>query len=140
MSKFSLASACVLPTPENGGEVYSAPYPFVMVPTIEWSHELNHELPGEPSWRPGVEFPERGESEAWADGMGEVILTVVSRHKPSPKHQERVFYTRKWRDPEGREFGNNKLHVATAQAFGRRKRGWWVSHAFDLTGKFEPNV
>lgn len=118
-------------------EVYRAPYPFVLVPTFEWSHELNHELPGEPYWRPGVEFPEPGERYATADGIGEVILTVVSRHKPSSKHQERVFYTRRWRDPEGRESGNGKLLIATDRAFARRKRGWWPSVDFDLTGKFD---
>ena len=139
MSMINVAPARVLPTPENGAEVYRAPYPFVMVESTYFDFELNHEMRDDPTWRPGVEFPEKGKPEARADGMGEVILTVVSRHKPSPKHQERVFYTRRWRDPEGREFGNDKLHVTTAQAFARRKRGWWVSHSFALTGKFEPN-
>ena len=75
----------------------------------------------EKTWQPGC----RGENvppddaELVADGEGEMILTIIDIHKPG-KYPERVFYTRMWRDPEGKEFGKGNLNITTSQAFKRR--------------------
>lgn len=78
------------------------------------------------TWAPGVyhiNLPPDGDTETRADGIGVQIITVVSTHKPG-RFPERVFYIRRWRDPVGREFGNPKLHIKTAQAFRRLIRGY----------------
>jgi hypothetical protein len=81
------------------------------------------------TWVPGVRHEACGQygenSEAVADGIGAQTLTIVSIHKPG-KFPTRVFYTRLWRDPDGREFGKGKLHIKTAQAFGWIIRGYRV--------------
>lgn len=52
----------------------------------------------------------------FADGLGSIILTVVGVFKPG-KYPTRVFFTRRWRDPEGREFGKGALRIATVPQF-----------------------
>jgi hypothetical protein len=78
-----------------------------------------------PTWEPGIrhEWVQPDDTEPVADAVGSQILTVVSVHKPG-RFPERVFYTRLWRDPDGREFGKGKLHIKTAQAFRRLIRGY----------------
>jgi hypothetical protein len=83
------------------------------------------------TWCPGVrhewiapdETVAPDETETVADAMGTQIITVVSTHKPG-RFPERVFYTQRWRDPNGREFGKGKLRTKTAQAFRRLIRGY----------------
>lgn len=139
MSEDNLAPVHVLPTPENGVEVYRSPYPFVRSTFTQYDEEGGYEVP---TWKPGIEYDVR-HSPVWtgedvpdyfavADGVGEIILTVVSRHKPGPKYPERVFYTRQWRNPDGKLFGNNKLHICSTQAFSRRKRGWFLDEAYEI--------
>lgn len=88
------------------------------------------------SWRPGVRFellPPYGEdSEAIADGEGLMILTVISVHKPG-RYPTRVFYTRRWRDPRGKEFGKGALRVKTLNAFRRIASGY--QHEFRVAEK-----
>ncbi|MGL5935127.1 MAG: hypothetical protein ACRCZI_05845 [Cetobacterium sp.] len=78
-----------------------------------------------PSWKPGVKFEDYGSggTEALCDGIGEQVLTVISRHKPG-KFPERVFYTRQWISPEGTAFGKGGLKVTTADAFRRLCGGY----------------
>lgn len=78
-----------------------------------------------PTWVPGVrhEWLSPEDSEPVADGVGIQILTIVSIHKPG-RFPTRVFYTRLWRDPDGREFGKGKLHIKTQQAFRTLIRGY----------------
>ncbi|MHB8272003.1 hypothetical protein [Bradyrhizobium sp.] len=77
------------------------------------------------SWRPGTRvepiYPD--DAEEVADGIGTQILTIVSIHKPG-RFPSRVFFTRRWRDPDGREFGKTKCHIKTLQAFRRRCRSF----------------
>jgi len=85
------------------------------------------------TWRPGVEFDtdNQGNTSAAADGIGAAIFTVVDIHRPG-KFPARVFFTRQWRDPDGKTFGKGKLHIMTAQAFKRRLRGYM--HEYELSG------
>jgi hypothetical protein len=79
-------------------------------------------------WRPGCnqETDEDG-TDFTADDTGTMLLTVVSAHKPG-RFPERTFFTRRWRDPDGREFGSYKLRMTTTQAFKQLCKGY--RHSF----------
>lgn len=116
-------------TPEiSAGSVYDFPYPFVKELYDDGDPEGGPSL----SWRPGVRFESRvirGDGEfdevfdAVADSIGRQVITVVSTHKPGA-FPTRVFFTRKWKDPQGREFGKGKLHIKSLAAFRVLIRGW----------------
>jgi hypothetical protein len=78
-----------------------------------------------PCWKPGcrTEMIPPDDCEAVADAMGSQILTIVDIHKPG-RFPERVFYTRRWRDPDGKEFGKGGLRIKTTQAFRWLARGY----------------
>ena len=83
----------------------------------------------EETWRPGTnseDIPPE-DTGAVADGEGEMILTIVDIHKPG-RYPERVFYTRKFVDPDGKLFGSNKLHITTTPTFKKRAAGYY--HAY----------
>ncbi len=109
------------------GAVISVAHPFVRDIVDICDEDGFHK---QKTWVPGVRHESCGQYgedlEAVADGMGSQTLTIVSIHKPG-KFPTRVFYTRLWRDPNGREFGKGKLHIKTAQAFGWIIRGYRVS-------------
>ena len=79
-----------------------------------------------PSWRPGVRwehvYPD--DSRPVADGIGLVTYWLVSIHKLPAPYPARVFFTRKWIDPDGKVFGKNKLHIMTVSAFKRRLQSY----------------
>lgn len=110
-----------------------APYPFVreIVPDFEGTEAGGEVM----SWRPGTRsvyvYPD--DAEAVADGMGCIVLTEVSRHKPG-RYPERVFYVRSWIDPDGRRFGKGALRMTTATAFERLCKGY--RHEFAM---FKPS-
>jgi len=98
---------------------FTVEYPFYL--GIHHDYDINIGPTENETWVPGCRsqdvYPD--DSEFVADGVGSMILTVVSTHKPS-KYPERVFYTRKWISPDGDEFGSSKLHIITMQTFKRR--------------------
>jgi hypothetical protein len=105
-------------------EVYEVRYPFVR--DVYQEHEADESGSGYvelPTWKPGVRIEGGTDSQyrEWtrneADGVGLMRLTVVSRHRPSEKYRERVFFTREWVDPDGRTFGKKALRMLGAQAF-----------------------
>ena len=66
-----------------------------------------------------------------ADGTGSMVLDVVATFKPG-RFPERVFYTRRLVDPDGREFGKpNKLRVTTAAHFRSLLKGY--RHDFEVS-------
>lgn len=79
------------------------------------------------SWRPGTRiepiYPD--DAEEVADGIGTQIFTIISIHKPG-RFPARVFFTRRWRDPQGNEFGKSKCHIKTVSALRTRCRGYSV--------------
>lgn len=105
------------------GSEHSVAYPMVMEPVELLGDEGPYQAN---SWRPGVRYVIQspyGDSSAFADGVGRMILRVVSIHKPG-KYPERVFYTRNWTDPDGKQFGKTKLRVTTKQAFRQMANGF----------------
>ncbi|WP_020476222.1 hypothetical protein [Zavarzinella formosa] len=108
--------------------------PFLEKQVFEFSYPFFHEevelFDGEStyktlSWRPGVrhELTAYGDPLAVADGVGSQIVTVVSVHKPG-KFPERVFFTRQWKNPEGKVFGKTKLRVKTSPDFRKLVAGY----------------
>ena len=108
------------------GDRFSFAYPFI--------REDYTSMDGEgyattQCWRPGCRMePVYDDARAVADGIGSQILTVVGTYKPTG-YPERIFYTRKWVDPDGKQFGSNKLHIRSKSAFGELKRGY--RHRFE---------
>ena len=106
------------------GEVFTVRYPFVRCVYSYYSEDGEGEAI---SWRPGVfaqgEDPWCGSEKAMADGQGFMVLSVVSTHKPG-KYPERVFYTRKFINPDGVEFGKSALRIAVRSKFDRIASGY----------------
>lgn len=77
------------------------------------------------TWRPGTRaepvYPDGAEEVA--DAIGTQIITIVGLYKPKG-FPTRIFFTRRWRDPNGYEFGNTKCQIKTSQAFRRRCSGF----------------
>jgi hypothetical protein len=108
------------------GMVFRAPYPFVRDEYEEVDADGIHKIK---TWKPGTRFEWVGpeDTECIADAMGEIILTVVSVHQPG-RFPTRVFFTRRWRDPNGREFGKGACRCAISSKFRRLARGY--AHEF----------
>lgn len=115
------------------GDVFEVEYPFVTTPTEgdvfgEKEYFINHNT-GKvyDPWRPGTRYDTDAhnydEPPMICEGLGKMILTVVSVHRPG-KFPTRVFYTRKWRSPSGAEFGKNKLHIHALGHFTNLRRGY----------------
>lgn len=111
--------------PIEVGRTYVVRYPFVR---SEVELPLNDpeatEIVTVKGWRPGVDFVQYGDDhDACADAFGEMLLTVVSLHKPG-RFPVRVFYTRQWKDPDGKVFGKGALRIATQEKFRRISKGY----------------
>ncbi len=120
----------------QAGDVFTVAYPFLRS-TFE-HQEMDVDGPinsTRPTWRPGTEYTSEavyvghGEYdervENVADAMGQMVLTVVSVHKPG-RYPTRVFFTRQFVTPEGKAFGKTMLRMMTLAAFTRRTRGYLV--------------
>ena len=115
--------------PVEAGAVFTNRYPFYKAHYEELAVDGPRKTV---SWRPGVFYraclPE--DSEAVAHDNGFQVLTVVDVHKPG-RYPSRVFFTQKWIDPKGREFGRNNLKIATMQAFKRKLGGYRFEYKVD---------
>ena len=112
------------------GERHTTDYPFVRVAFRDFDVSSGAGV-FLPSWRPGIDTIEtdrRCRDFCIAHGRGLLTLTVVSIHKPG-RFPTRIFFTRRWTDPDGREFGKPACRVATVDKFRRTLRGYhhdWV--------------
>ncbi|AZW24455.1 hypothetical protein CS345_17375 [Bordetella bronchiseptica] len=105
----------------------------------EYSGPKDGEFYDGKTWRPGIRFEVRDsgylydpDQVAIADGMGQMVLEVVSRHKPG-KFPERTFFLRSFVDPNGRAFGKARLRVTTTPAFKRMAAGY--RHEFEMAAQ-----
>ena len=108
-----------LPTP---GAFFEARYPFVRATFDAFDGEAVVPMS---TWRPGTRAIVTGPEDAdmFADAEGAIILSVVGVYKPG-KFPTRVFFTRRWRDPEGREFGKGNCRITTVANFYALTRGY----------------
>ena len=98
------------------GEVIEFEYPFSRDTYTEMDEDGFAEAP---TWRPGVRHenvPPEGDTDTFADGLGKQIITIIGIYKPG-KFPTRIFFTRKWMDPDGKTFGKNALRVYSIAAF-----------------------
>ncbi|KDC09721.1 hypothetical protein AZ19_3626 [Bordetella bronchiseptica E012] len=117
-------------------ETFRVAYPFALE---EYSGPKDGEFYDGKTWRPGIRFEVRDsgylydpDQVAIADGMGQMVLEVVSRHKPG-KFPERTFFLRSFVDPNGRAFGKARLRVTTTPAFKRMAAGY--RHEFEMAAQ-----
>ena len=97
------------------GDIYRVVYPFIK----EKVTLFDEDGPSiEESWRPGTKpvmvYPD--DSKEVAEKEGKMILAVIDIHKPG-HYPERVFYTRRWEDPDGKQFGKNNLRIISTSGF-----------------------
>jgi hypothetical protein len=110
------------PMKYESGMTFEFPYPFVRDEYSAGDGEGGWAT--YVGWRPGIQqVPIWDDVKLVAHGMGSQILTVVGTYKPG-KFPERVFFTRNWRDPQGRVFGKDKLRILSAGAFTRQRSGY----------------
>lgn len=119
--------------PQNAvveGMEFRVPYPFVRSEYSAFDGEGYSTIK---TWKPGVVFEERFippddmDTDSVAEGVGEMILTVVSVHKPG-RFPTRVFFTRRWKTPVGTEFGKSACRCVTIEKFRRLAKGY--AHEF----------
>lgn len=120
--------------PPAAGEVFRVRYPFVQCVVDIMTEDGPIDLL---SWRPGCEYEMRGgygeyegHSVAIAHGVGEMVLTVEAVFKPG-RFPVRVFYTRKFVTPEGREFGKGRLRIATVEKFRRLSKSYQCEYVIE---------
>lgn len=110
------------------GGSYEVAHPFIRTTYTDFDDNGPFEAK---TWAPGVRmehvYPD--DSEAVADGLGAQLFSVVSVHKPG-RYPTRVFYTRQWRDPQGKVFGNHALRMKTLGSFRNMLAGY--RHDFRL--------
>ena len=112
------------------GALFTFPYPFV---EDEYSDGSDGPSTPSPCWKPGIRFEDRGEChQALADAVGSQTVTIVATFKPG-RYPERIFFTRKWTDPDGKSFGKSNLHTKTRAGFTRLISGY--RHEFDIAGQ-----
>jgi hypothetical protein len=117
----------------KAGSVVEIGYPFVM------DQRDGRDADGaplfDPSWRPGTKMVQvYDDHDTFADAIGTMVLTVVATFTP-PGFPDRVFYTRRWRDPDGDEFGpvKQKLRCTSRAHFTALCKGY--RHRFILDGE-----
>ena len=117
------------PTPIKQGDVFRVPYPFQK---SEW---IDEDREGIQNFKPGVLKSNESQSEygeEWtfsADGIGEMILTVVDVYTPPMPYRERIVYTVGWVDPSGNRFGKPSLQWCSVAGFRGRLR---YRHPFEI--------
>lgn len=120
------------------GKTYEVPCPFLRSTYEEFDEGGSSQLP---TWKPGIEWVTYGDSyfnvsEPSADGLGKVLYTVVDVHKLPRPYPPRVFFTRKWVDPDGKTFGKGALRIMTVEAFRRRLTGYLAQGLADDPDRF----
>lgn len=89
----------------------------------EHNEEYAGHVNGDATWQDGVAYI--------ADALGHMIINEIQTVSIEG-YEDRVFYTRQWRDPEGKVFGKKDLRVKGRRAFTRLLKGW--RHPFYLNG------
>lgn len=111
------------------GAIFEIPYPFKREEYEDFDEEGRVAVA---TWNPGIVYEQvtpDGCTDGFADAMGAAIYEVVTVHKPGA-FPTRVFYLRRWRTPDGKEFGKRKLRCATLGTFRGLLKGY--RHPFTL--------
>lgn len=113
------------------GDTFEVPHPFCRDTYSCYDGDGSSSIP---TWKPGVrnEYVLPDDSECVADAMGAQLITVLGTYRPG-NFPMRVFFTRQWRDPDGKVFGKRKCHSKTLGMFRSMVRGYRVD--FRLIGQ-----
>lgn len=112
----------------TAGKVFEVPYPFKMGKFTEFDECGSYV---DERYVPGFYIAKDDDDLPAADAMGAAIYEVVSIHKPG-KYLDRVFYTRRWRCPEGICFGGGRLMACSITKFRKLLKG--CAYGFNLDG------
>jgi len=91
---------------------------------VETGEEYAGHAFGEATWRKTHTY--------MADAWGQMVIREVQRVSITG-FEDRIFYVRTWRDPDGVEFGKKGLKCKGARAFARMLKGW--RHPFYMDGE-----
>jgi hypothetical protein len=123
----------------EAGAIFRAPYPFILDKYTAVENDGDgYSTSEQTTWKPGTRLetvyipPDDCDSVNIADGVGEIILTIVSTHKPG-HYPTRVFFVRQWRSPAGKEFGKRSCRCVTAEKFRRLAKGY--AYPFEIDQK-----
>ena len=108
-------------------------YPFVRTKFLSWDENGPWE---DECWRPGCDKDrlEDGQADYAADALGAMLIEIVDVVKLPGGFAPRVFYVRRWRDPDGKEFGKKLCRVTTAGTLAKTVKGY--RHPFYLDGEY----
>jgi len=111
------------------GDVFEIDYPFSR--TVY----LDQEGGESQTWNPKPYYiqTQYDEGVLMADANGKCVLTVVSVHRPG-KFPTRVFYTRKFINPDGATFGKSKLIIKTVGVFRKYSAGYMEVYKIEDRG------
>ena len=107
-------------------------YPFVR--TVFEGYDIDGPY-SDIGWRPGCDRDtgDDGQCDYAADGLGSMLIEVVQVVPLPGGFMPRVFYVRKWRDPDGKVFGKRRCLVTTTSALAKLAKGY--RHDFWLDGE-----
>lgn len=114
-------------------EILKVTYPFILV---DADYDQSQKV-----WRPGTRFwtemysEYEGETFNECDAEGLMILRVIGVFKPD-SHQERTFFKRHWKLPNGDLSGERSgLKVITSKAFDLLKKGYRYEYEINTSDK-----
>ena len=117
-------------------ETFRVAYPFALE---EYSGPKDGEFYDGKTWRPGIRFEVRDsgylydpDQVAIADGMGQMVLEVVSRHKPGKFRSARSSFAASWIRTAAPS-AKARLRVTTTPAFKRMAAGY--RHEFEMAAQ-----
>jgi len=105
------------------GAYYEIGYPFIRDAT---------NAGGFAKWKPGCRWDRsvaRYDRVGKCDAMGTMLVSVKGVYTP-PSYPTRVFFTKRWIDPSGSEFGRNTLRCYALGAFTYLVKGF--KHPFEI--------
>lgn len=125
------------------GQLHRVPYPFCWEKFTAYPVKYGPGVETD-TWRPGTQMVDGGEYGRYGEqelsavshGMGFMLAEVISIHKPG-RFPERVFFTRTWETPDGKQFGKQKLRITTTAAFRRLIKGY--RYEFELVEEDGPS-
>ena len=118
-----------------GQQIVVEMYPFSRVTFI--GCDLDGQQFSDEGWRPGCDRDRSladGIDDHAADGLGAMLIQIIDVVNLPGGFSPRVFYVRKWRDPDGKEFGRKKCRVTTVGALAKTVKGY--RHPFYLDGEY----
>ena len=102
------------------GQVHRVEFPFTVSEYDDYEGKVK-------VWKPGVRFEDvrgYGNTEGFADGVGTMVIEIVSLHRPSNRHPMMVFYNRRWEYPDGTTAKTRGLKIKSASALRRIVSGY----------------